>query len=154
MLGFEGSLCELETNECSSFPCASGEACVDLISDYRCHCPQGFEGMRPSDASVSLFTAISMASHRNIRFESSFPLFGCWDTWHYQLSHRKFIRIFSLLLFNIRCIFHIEMWSNNSNNNFICKAPLKAEWGLSVLTEQKQDTQHNDVTRCMTVKPS
>ncbi|TNN67237.1 Fibropellin-1 [Liparis tanakae] len=69
-LGFEGSLCELETNECNSFPCASratcvdlvgrtcsedandcwsqpclnGGLCTDLINDYVCDCPVGFEG--------------------------------------------------------------------------------------------------------------
>lgn len=76
MLGYEGPLCELETNECHSFPCASGATCVDLISDYRCQCPPGFEGMRPSDVNVSLFTAITVGSHRNTRFQSRFSC--CW----------------------------------------------------------------------------
>lgn len=78
-LGFEGPLCELETDDCGSFPCASGATCVDLISDYRCQCPPGFEGMRPSDAIVSLFTAISMVISRNIRIEGNLQNLKCRD---------------------------------------------------------------------------
>ena len=35
--GYEGPLCEIETNECDLSPCQNG-ACTDLINDYSCTC--------------------------------------------------------------------------------------------------------------------
>ncbi|CAC5405483.1 Neurogenic locus Notch protein,Fibropellin-3,Fibropellin-1 [Mytilus coruscus] len=42
--GYTGKLCETDINECSSFPCQHGGACLDLINNYRCHCSSGFNG--------------------------------------------------------------------------------------------------------------
>lgn len=41
--GWEGELCDRETDECSSAPCAYG-SCEDLKADYRCHCEPGYKG--------------------------------------------------------------------------------------------------------------
>lgn len=41
--GWEGELCETETNECSSGPCAYG-TCKDLLADYECDCEPGYKG--------------------------------------------------------------------------------------------------------------
>ncbi|XP_052765018.1 uncharacterized protein LOC128206514 isoform X2 [Mya arenaria] len=42
--GFEGTKCEINTNECDSNPCVNGGTCVDQINSFRCNCPNYFEG--------------------------------------------------------------------------------------------------------------
>lgn len=41
--GWEGKLCEMEVNECSSGPCVYG-TCKDLLADYQCDCEPGYKG--------------------------------------------------------------------------------------------------------------
>uniref|UniRef100_A0A1A8VAE6 Protein crumbs homolog 2 n=1 Tax=Nothobranchius furzeri TaxID=105023 RepID=A0A1A8VAE6_NOTFU len=41
--GWEGELCELEIDECSSAPCLHG-TCRDLLADYHCDCEPGYRG--------------------------------------------------------------------------------------------------------------
>uniref|UniRef100_A0A8C3A7Z3 Crumbs cell polarity complex component 2b n=1 Tax=Cyclopterus lumpus TaxID=8103 RepID=A0A8C3A7Z3_CYCLU len=41
--GWEGELCEMEVNECSSGPCVYG-TCKDLLADYHCDCAPGYTG--------------------------------------------------------------------------------------------------------------
>uniref|UniRef100_A0A673WK27 Sushi, von Willebrand factor type A, EGF and pentraxin domain-containing protein 1 n=1 Tax=Salmo trutta TaxID=8032 RepID=A0A673WK27_SALTR len=42
----QGSLCEAEVNECSSFPCLNEGVCVDEVNQYTCSCADGFTGSR------------------------------------------------------------------------------------------------------------
>ncbi|KAK2824189.1 hypothetical protein Q5P01_021364 [Channa striata] len=42
--GFEGSWCEIDTNECSSNPCQNQGDCVDRVNSYSCNCKMGFSG--------------------------------------------------------------------------------------------------------------
>ncbi|KAL1513285.1 hypothetical protein ABEB36_002710 [Hypothenemus hampei] len=42
--GWEGFLCDLETNECISAPCQNGAVCIDLHSNYECACLFGYTG--------------------------------------------------------------------------------------------------------------
>ncbi|XP_049328582.1 protein eyes shut homolog isoform X2 [Astyanax mexicanus] len=44
--GFQGSRCEIDTNECGSSPCQNQGHCVDGVNTYyfRCSCPPGFFG--------------------------------------------------------------------------------------------------------------
>ncbi|KAM9364956.1 protein eyes shut homolog [Pholidichthys leucotaenia] len=42
--GFEGSWCEIDTNECSSNPCQNQGDCVDQVNGYSCDCKMGFSG--------------------------------------------------------------------------------------------------------------
>ncbi|XP_042289870.1 protein eyes shut homolog isoform X1 [Thunnus maccoyii] len=44
--GFEGSWCEIDTNECSSNPCQNQGDCVDGVNSYSCDCKMGFSGLR------------------------------------------------------------------------------------------------------------
>lgn len=41
VLGFEGSTCATDINECESKPCLNGGSCRDLINGYTCACRQG-----------------------------------------------------------------------------------------------------------------
>ncbi|XP_058507232.1 protein eyes shut homolog [Solea solea] len=43
--GFEGSWCEIDTNECSSNPCQNQGDCVDQVNSYSCDCKLGFSGL-------------------------------------------------------------------------------------------------------------
>uniref|UniRef100_A0A665X8D2 Protein eyes shut homolog n=1 Tax=Echeneis naucrates TaxID=173247 RepID=A0A665X8D2_ECHNA len=43
--GFEGSWCEIDTNECFSNPCQNQGECVDQVSSYSCDCKMGFAGL-------------------------------------------------------------------------------------------------------------
>ena len=42
--GFEGDMCEIDTDECGSDPCLNGATCVDSVDGYECQCPPGYEG--------------------------------------------------------------------------------------------------------------
>lgn len=44
--GWEGQLCEINTNDCSENPCLMGANCTDLVNDFICSCPPGFTGKR------------------------------------------------------------------------------------------------------------
>ncbi|XP_061546314.1 protein eyes shut homolog isoform X4 [Phycodurus eques] len=43
--GFEGRLCETDTNECSSNPCRDNGDCLDQVNAYSCVCKMGFSGL-------------------------------------------------------------------------------------------------------------
>uniref|UniRef100_A0AAQ4PNF4 Uncharacterized protein n=1 Tax=Gasterosteus aculeatus aculeatus TaxID=481459 RepID=A0AAQ4PNF4_GASAC len=43
--GFEGSWCEIDTNECGSNPCQNQGDCVDRVNAYSCDCKVGFSGL-------------------------------------------------------------------------------------------------------------
>uniref|UniRef100_A0A8C6NCJ8 Uncharacterized protein n=1 Tax=Melopsittacus undulatus TaxID=13146 RepID=A0A8C6NCJ8_MELUD len=42
--GFEGTYCEINSDECISHPCQNEGLCVDGINHYRCSCQHGFTG--------------------------------------------------------------------------------------------------------------
>ncbi|XP_022079402.1 adhesion G protein-coupled receptor L3-like [Acanthaster planci] len=41
--GYEGTQCEIDTNECASSPCMNGGTCTDQVNGYSCYCP-GYSG--------------------------------------------------------------------------------------------------------------
>ncbi|KAM8858778.1 protein eyes shut homolog isoform 2-T3 [Spinachia spinachia] len=45
LAGFEGSWCEIDTNECASNPCQNQGDCVDRVNTYSCDCKMGFSGL-------------------------------------------------------------------------------------------------------------
>ncbi|XP_041473706.1 uncharacterized protein LOC121422615 [Lytechinus variegatus] len=42
--GFSGTTCEVNTDECNSFPCQNGGTCTDLQNGYICRCLAGITG--------------------------------------------------------------------------------------------------------------
>ncbi|KAL5008933.1 hypothetical protein ScPMuIL_014514 [Solemya velum] len=44
--GFEGTNCEVETDDCQHQPCLNGGKCEDVGSAYQCKCPSGYSGRR------------------------------------------------------------------------------------------------------------
>ncbi|XP_064079819.1 uncharacterized protein LOC135196919 isoform X6 [Macrobrachium nipponense] len=42
--GYEGVLCEVDTDECSSAPCSNGATCVDGVASLTCRCSPGYTG--------------------------------------------------------------------------------------------------------------
>ncbi|GBP19642.1 Fibropellin-1 [Eumeta japonica] len=44
--GWEGQLCEINTDDCIEKPCLLGAPCTDLVNDFSCSCPPGFTGKR------------------------------------------------------------------------------------------------------------
>lgn len=45
-LGFTGTQCEINIDECKDKPCLNGGICHDLINDFTCSCLRGFTGSR------------------------------------------------------------------------------------------------------------
>jgi hypothetical protein len=43
-LGFSGSRCEVDRDECAINPCLNGGQCIDRQNDFECRCPPGFVG--------------------------------------------------------------------------------------------------------------
>jgi len=43
--GFEGILCGVETDECTSNPCQNGGTCQDKLGRYDCVCSPGYTGL-------------------------------------------------------------------------------------------------------------
>ena len=42
--GFSGQNCDLNTDECASFPCAHGASCIDGANSFECVCAAGWGG--------------------------------------------------------------------------------------------------------------
>ena len=44
-VGFTGSNCEININECASSPCWNGATCNDAVNGYTCSCLPGYYGV-------------------------------------------------------------------------------------------------------------
>ena len=46
LAGYEGTNCQININECASFPCQNGGYCTEpFVNMYQCQCVPGFEGI-------------------------------------------------------------------------------------------------------------
>jgi hypothetical protein len=45
-VGYEGSRCESDVDECASIPCKNGGTCNDALDEFSCSCTSGFNGER------------------------------------------------------------------------------------------------------------
>lgn len=43
-LGFTGSRCETNIDDCAGVVCENGGTCVDQVGSYKCQCPLGYDG--------------------------------------------------------------------------------------------------------------
>ena len=43
--GFTGEYCQLEIDECLSYPCANSAYCLDKLGNFECICNPGFTGV-------------------------------------------------------------------------------------------------------------
>ncbi|XP_034035125.1 sushi, nidogen and EGF-like domain-containing protein 1 [Thalassophryne amazonica] len=46
LAGFTGRTCQIDVNECASYPCQNGGTCKDQINSFICQCPSGYTGIR------------------------------------------------------------------------------------------------------------
>uniref|UniRef100_A0A8C7GN26 Sushi, nidogen and EGF-like domains 1 n=1 Tax=Oncorhynchus kisutch TaxID=8019 RepID=A0A8C7GN26_ONCKI len=44
LAGFTGRWCQIDVEECSSYPCQNGGTCSDQVNGFTCQCPPGFTG--------------------------------------------------------------------------------------------------------------
>ncbi|XP_053355426.1 sushi, nidogen and EGF-like domain-containing protein 1 isoform X2 [Clarias gariepinus] len=44
LAGFNGRMCQIDIDECSSNPCQNGGTCTDKVNSFTCQCPPGFTG--------------------------------------------------------------------------------------------------------------
>ncbi|XP_036426286.1 sushi, nidogen and EGF-like domain-containing protein 1 [Colossoma macropomum] len=44
LAGFTGHRCQIDVDECSSYPCQNGGTCADQVNSFICQCPLGFTG--------------------------------------------------------------------------------------------------------------
>ena len=42
--GYSGYNCDVDLDECASYPCLNGATCTDSSFAYACACPDGFTG--------------------------------------------------------------------------------------------------------------
>lgn len=70
-LGFTGSRCQINIDDCESNPCRNGGRCVDSIAGYTCICPAGFNGKKFVEFLIKLlyifsfFTGLSCETNIN-----------------------------------------------------------------------------------------
>lgn len=45
-LGYEGTNCETNIDDCAGNPCVNGGTCTDQVNTFTCQCQSGYEGKK------------------------------------------------------------------------------------------------------------
>lgn len=54
-LGFSGSRCQINIDDCLSQPCRNKGICHDSIAAYTCECPPGYTGIQTIKTNLKLY---------------------------------------------------------------------------------------------------
>lgn len=52
-VGYTGTVCEEDIDECQSSPCQNGGVCEDLTNKFKCTCPPGNDNLNPDPSNPS-----------------------------------------------------------------------------------------------------
>ncbi|XP_072689004.1 protein delta homolog 2 isoform X1 [Canis lupus baileyi] len=74
LVGFVGSRCEVNVDDCLMRPCANGATCLDGINRFSCLCPEGFAGRF---CTVNLDDCASRPCQRGARCRDRVHDFDC-----------------------------------------------------------------------------
>lgn len=73
-VGFTGTQCEINIDECENDPCLNGGTCLDMINGFKCSCPIGFTGTR---CQTNIDDCMSMPCRNNGICHDSIASYRC-----------------------------------------------------------------------------
>lgn len=77
-VGFTGSRCQINIDDCMSQPCRNNGICHDSIAGYTCECPPGYTGKYNSSLhrmSAELCPFLSSSTDKSITYQKSINTF-------------------------------------------------------------------------------
>ncbi|KAH1001463.1 hypothetical protein HUJ04_005481 [Dendroctonus ponderosae] len=87
--GWEGFLCDVETNECMSSPCQNGAVCIDMHATHECACPFGFAGQNCEEI-VRMCSKNPCKNGALCLLEDNLPVCYCVPDFHGDLCQLQY----------------------------------------------------------------